>query len=176
MLFAMVNLLQSSEQLFEKLRYDFAEYEADQSSPFKAINFALTAWHLTDWVYHEYEKSSPRNALATSNFTKGKQGIEAMRETFFLECESLKTMHDIATGYKHMTISAPRHRSVLSSNASTVALTASIKDIGLDVEVPPLMIEFTQKSPMLLRDIFQEVLDFWLYYFESKHYDEQQEQ
>lgn len=90
-----INILTSSKNLFQKLLSDYSTFNNDPLNAYKALDCATSAWHLTDWVFHEYEQQ---------NFTD----IGKMREAFIKNCDDLKIMHDITTGTKHFTVSRPK--------------------------------------------------------------------
>ena len=49
------NLLNSSKELFRKLLSDFEAFKGEPYSTYKAMDCAVTSWHLIDWVWQEYE-------------------------------------------------------------------------------------------------------------------------
>lgn len=159
----MVNLFLNSNDMFAKLRNDFLDYEANNSSSYKAINFILTAWHLTDWLLKEFEHA---HYQGTEDQRLGK-----FRNELYQKCSSLKTMHDLANGYKHMQVDQDRIKdhSLVGSNSSDISKIHWWNNLSSTNEkLPPLMIEFEDQGLVLLQDVFQNVLEFWEYYFECK--------
>lgn len=146
------NLLNSSADLFQKLLSDFDIFKVEFASAYKALDCALSAWHLTDWVFIEYEQA-----------THGSIGI--MRDAFIANCPSLKVMHDIATGAKHLTVSRPK--SDMAQN-----------HISFEDWYPPvytatygndwLLIDFKDGRIETMYGLLVEVVDFWKFYFEAK--------
>lgn len=152
----MSKLITSASNLFEKLSQDYSEFKQNKYSAFKALDVALAGWHLTDWVYNEYERS------------KYSGDIGKMREEFYKTCPELRTMHDLATGYKHMTISHPKDKHLTDSNAQWLDLVGRNGD--------PDGLKITREGVDVELDVlFEKVVDFWLYYFQEKHYEEQEQ-
>lgn len=145
------NFLTSSKELFQKLLSDYHEFLNDPLNAFKALDWASSAWHLTDWVFNEYEQQ---------NFTN----IGTMRDAFIQSCEELKIMHDITTGSKHFTVSRPK------SDMSGTHLHEGpfSREFSLEFEVPCLMVDFKNKDSEPIDIILEKVVDFWSLYFESK--------
>ena len=145
------NLLVSSKDLYNKLLSDGDLFSEDGLSTFKALNVATTAWHLTDWVYNEFENNSFNN-------------IGAMRESFYLSCPQLRIMHDLATGFKHFTTSHPK--SDMSGNHLHEGEFSS--EFSFEFDVSCLMIDFDNGDSEILDLIFEKVIAFWTQYFENK--------
>lgn len=80
--------IKNSEDFYNKLREDVSEFMKDTLSSRIAINCAMTAWHLTEWVYHEYY---PLNYKNEQEFQSSIKSI----------CPALQTMKDVANGTKH---------------------------------------------------------------------------
>jgi hypothetical protein len=147
------NLLKSPEDLFQKLLNDFDSFERDFASVYKALDCASSAWHLTDWVYYEYERINYPG------------GIGLMRNDFIDRCNALGTMHDVITNAKHVTVSKPQ------SNMTQGRI--SFEDI-----YPPhytetygndwLMIEFNNGDVKTMYALIAETIKFWNLYFEEK--------
>lgn len=83
-----------SRDLLQKLIEDFEELKNNPLSSRIAINCAMTAWHLTDWVFKEY--------IARHGYAKTGEFRDS------LGCPSLFIMHDIANGSKHLEVSRPK--------------------------------------------------------------------
>jgi len=148
------SLLTSPEDLFQKVQSDFTEFSQNIGSTYKAMDCAVGAWHLTDWVFEHYEKSA-----------YGSAGIGNMRGHFITQCPDLATMHDIATGSKHFTVSRPK--SNMTNNqiqledrvAPTVAET-----VGADW----LIIKFENGDEEPMYSLLNRVICFWKSYFEAR--------
>ncbi|MCK1564287.1 hypothetical protein IVB08_09985 [Bradyrhizobium sp. 173] len=81
--------------------------EAAPEPLFHAFNTAVTAWHMTDWLW-QYDCAT-RKKLATKfqfvfecTATGIKRGLEKFQEAVVLHCDELKVCREIANGSKHM--------------------------------------------------------------------------
>jgi hypothetical protein len=146
-----LNLLASSEAMFHKLLEDYDLFNNDSLSASKALNFAATAWHLTDWVYPEFENAAYAN-------------LGAMREAFFASCKELRIMHDLATGLKHFTVSRPKS----DMSGSHMHEGPFGKQFSKQFDVSYLAIDFANGDSEAINSIFDKVLAFWKAYFQDK--------
>lgn len=144
------NLLNSSRALFNKLLEDYKFFADDALSASKALNYTATAWHLTDWVYHEYESSTCGN-------------LGTMRDAFFSLCPELRVMHDLATGLKHYTVSRPKSNMSGNHMAGVFA-----RQFARQFDVTRLVIDFADGSSEDIESIFEKVMSFWKQYFDGK--------
>lgn len=103
--------ISSAKQYFELVVLpnfeDFYKRENHLSARY-AINSAITAYHLIEWVYHEHinTKSIIYNANSKSDF------IKKLKENGL---ENIDLLHDIATVSKHLTITRPKYDYIGSS-------------------------------------------------------------
>jgi hypothetical protein len=81
--------------------------EAAPEPLFHAFNTAITAWHLTDWLW-QYQPET-RSKLATKyqfvfeeTPTGLKRGLGKFQEAIVLHCDELKVCYEVATGSKHL--------------------------------------------------------------------------
>jgi hypothetical protein len=81
--------------------------EAAPHSLFMAFNTAITAWHVTDWLWQH--RPETRTKLATKfqfvfeeTPTGIKRGLEKFQDAVVLHCDELRVCREIATGSKHM--------------------------------------------------------------------------
>jgi hypothetical protein len=81
--------------------------EAAPQPLFIAFNTAITAWHITDWLW-QY-RAETRTKLATKfqfvfeeTPTGIKRGLERFQDAVVLHCDALCVCREIANGSKHM--------------------------------------------------------------------------
>ncbi|MBP7477425.1 MAG: hypothetical protein KA797_02790 [Chitinophagales bacterium] len=79
--------IKCSKDFYIKLKAEYEDYKRDTTSSRLAINFAMNAWHIIDWIYHE-DDSSKLKLGDYQNDIKNK-------------CLSLQIMHDVTNGSKH---------------------------------------------------------------------------
>ena len=46
--------IQNSTDFFSKLVEELNDFKNDPTSSRKAVNCAMTAWHMIDWIYNEF--------------------------------------------------------------------------------------------------------------------------
>jgi hypothetical protein len=91
--------ISSPEDFLAKLKEEQLAVEHDLSSARHAINAALTAWHLIDWVWAHYLKSQDRIRM---RFGSDGRDLDAFKQYLRTRCPALSTMHAICTGSKHV--------------------------------------------------------------------------
>jgi hypothetical protein len=141
-------LLKSSEDLFLKLIEDHKAFQNDPLSTYKVVDCAMSAWHLTDWVYKERE---------SVNYPD----LGSMRTAFSLQCNDLNVMHDLITGGKHLTVSRPK------SDVSGTHLHEGVfsMEFSLEFDVSILYVDFKDGSSEPIIKILERVVSFWSSYF-----------
>ncbi len=81
--------IKTPRDFYNKLIADFEDYKKSDNSSRIALNCAMTSWHLSDWIYHEF------------NMKKSYPKLKDYQEHVKSICLSLQIMHDIANGSKH---------------------------------------------------------------------------
>lgn len=145
--------LTNSIDMLKKLLWDTEEYLKDRSAVYKGLNCAMTAWHLSEWVYHEYQ---------TTAYKKLADYQEALK----LMCPQLQIMHDISNGTKHYTLS--RHvPKVKETKPHEGFYDQSFYDSDF-YDVPSLKITMETNEEYYFPDVVKAVRDFWVNYFETE--------
>lgn len=105
------------QQMYVKLAWElntlmesmsvWKDNEAAPEPLFHAFNTAITAWHISDWLW-QYQPST-RKQLATKfqfvfeeTSTGVKKGLEKFQDVIVLHCDELRVCREIANGSKHM--------------------------------------------------------------------------
>ena len=150
----------------EKRRFEQAEFNgegrADQVDA--AINFAITAWHVTDWVWGQHKR-----ALREDFGVKTKREFQnKMRR----ECSNLAVCDVIANAAKHggaahEKMGRPDVETILvahpvANDAAGVELIAVQTDLRWSLEIE---VDGRRKDPL---DLFNRVSFFW-HKFIQKH-------
>jgi|SRR5680860_393645 len=81
--------LKTPKDFYNKLIEDYEDYKTSDNSSRIALNCAMTAWHLSEWIYHEFNMKR--------KYPKMKDYQGHVKRI----CPSLQIMHDIANGSKH---------------------------------------------------------------------------
>lgn len=142
--------IKDSKDFLNKLIEDHFEYEKDVLSSRVAINCAMTAWHLIDWIYHEFKP----NTVTLFEF----------QNELKTQCSSLKIMHDITKGSKHYRLT--RHKPEVKRTDLHRGGFSSGFSLGFNVSV--LYIENEDGSNMHFESEIAKVISFWQQYFKSE--------
>lgn len=141
--------IRTSVDFFQKLKEDYSEFMKDKTSSRIALNCAMTAWHLIEWVFHEYNTNKKLDNF--QNEIKNK-------------CSSMQIMKDISNGTKHylLTKSKPEIKKTSLSKGSF--------DNGFnrDFDISTLDVEYNDGTEVFFEDEIENVIDFWENYFKTE--------
>lgn len=161
--------LHSPKSLLGKMDRELARVQKDKKwQSDHAFNFAVTAWHMTDWLWHYAEETNPgqreyfgrTNKKRFQNFVRG-------------ESKALDICMDLANGAKHFHVSR-QTKVALSADVSAKEIQGgSLGSFVLDVDqlggtIQVLKIRLADGTSVLPKDIFKEALEFW-YAFCRQH-------
>src|SRR5262244_4403807 len=99
--------MQSSRDMLEKLRREIDRLAGSiirQDIVDNGLNAAMTAWHLTDWVWREIQGSTRRPTL-TAKAGAPIRELKQFQELVKRNCAELAYCEDIAISTKHFTFS-----------------------------------------------------------------------
>lgn len=147
--------IKTSGVFFIKLLEDYGEFKSDYTSSRKALNCAMTAWHLSDWVYHEY------NYKEKEEFTHFPSFQKYLKEL----CPSLQIMHDLTNGTKHYHLA--RHKPSVEDTELHHGGFSS--DFSNDFDVSGLEISMKDGSRLFFEDEMETVIEFWKKYLRDNH-------
>lgn len=145
--------IKTSKDFLKKLQEDYAEFCLDKTSSRVALNCALTAWHLTEWIYNEY------NSLLISHF----HTLSAFQLNIKVSCPSLKIMHDISNGTKHYLLT--RHKPIVKDTNLYKGSFSS--DFSRDFDTSTLDIELNDGTKIYFEDEIETTINFWAQYISS---------
>jgi len=94
--------IETSRDLLAALHEDLAAFEAMPNSPRRAFHCATTAYHLHDWIWHEFlEKGAPRSGVLRNfdEIIKTRKDLIKWIERHFPWFQALA---DLVNGAKHM--------------------------------------------------------------------------
>lgn len=144
--------INNSEDYFrEKVLKDYESFKLDKLSLNAASNCAISSFHLIDWIFKEYYNHS------TSDFG-------TFRDDMFLQCDSLRIMHDITNSIKHCSLSRKK------SNATNSKLHSGSFDRSFDrsFDISIIEIEMDDGTRLFFEDEIKKVIDFWYDYFQRE--------
>lgn len=142
--------IKSSKDFFQKLVEDHEEFKLSSTSSRIALNCAMTAWHLTEWVYYEYHEN------LSTKFPLLKDFQNMMKK----QCPSLQIMHDLANGTKHFKLN--RHRTSIESTELHLGDFSS--DFSRDFDISSLVIILNDGRKIYFEDEINTCLNYWVKY------------
>lgn len=83
--------IKNSDDFYKKLKEDYNEFCTEKTSSRIALNCAMTAWHLIEWIYKDYKHTLLKEVKCIRDF---QDEIKTL-------CPSLKIMQDLCNGTKH---------------------------------------------------------------------------
>ncbi len=143
--------LKSSADMLRKLLADIDDYLNNDESSSKALNCAMTAWHLTEWVYHEFK---------INEFNSVSKFQQHMKE----RCPQLQIVHDISNGTKHYSLT--KHTPKVSTTKHHDGdFDARFFDSNF-FDVSGLKVQMKTGEEFYFSDVIKLISDFWVKYFQ----------
>jgi hypothetical protein len=146
--------IKTSRDFFLKLKEDYKDFCNNTTSSRIALNCALTAWHLTEWVYNEY------NSILQTTYPK----LFDFQSWIKSQCTSLQVMHDIANGTKHYLLT--RHTTVIEK--TNLHQGAFSSDFSRDFDISALDITLKDGAQINFEDEIEKSIEFWKQYLNSQ--------
>jgi len=134
---------------FNEFLRDYKDFKLDADSIKKGTGIAISAWHLTDWVYSEFK--------GVSNY----KDLGEFRLSLYPSCPSLKIMHDIATAAKHKTVSLPK----ANLKSTRKHMGAFSREFSKDFDISYLEVELDSGYRLDFEDEIDKVKVFWEEFF-----------
>jgi hypothetical protein len=153
--------ISNSEEFFNKLLQEYADFDKQHLNPRHAINCSITSWHLTDWTYHEYSSSNPKFQDSEKTDNKGCikkiSGLLKYQQYLIKECPELDIMRLIANGSKHC---------ILKDKSITKETKIGKGDYSTDYsrhdyQVPRFEIKISDSETIDFEKAFLITLEFW---------------
>ena len=143
--------IRDSKGLFKKLAREYELFLTDKISSDLAINFAITAYHLQEWL--ETETNEDEKTILRP---KPKELLEYFQ-----------ILRDITNGSKHRTIS--RYIPKLKSTKKHGGAFSSAFSRGYDISA--LLIEMEDGRELYFEDVASRVYGFWDNFFKNRPSD-----
>lgn len=156
--------IKNSRDFFRKLLDEREDFLKNPTSARFAINCAITAWQLHDWVYAE------RNKYPFMGQFKSKSEFR----NFLYAKEDFRTIHDLADGAKHYQLTSRittildttisdwksiNKRRVVSDNKPQLFLTMKFANVGMTMTFDDLLYLITFFWYKFFKDDLKENLD-----------------
>lgn len=155
--------IRTSIDFFRKLLDEREDFLKTPSSARHAINCAITAWQLHDWIFAEKNKYPFMNQFNTKNdFRK-----------YLYSKEDFRTLHDLADGAKHYELTS-RNTTIIETKVSSykdirerdggddslqLFITMDFADVGLTMSFNDLLYLITLFWYKFFSDELQENVD-----------------
>ncbi len=157
---------------FEVAEEDDSELGAHLIVAYHAMNCAITAWHMADWVWL-YGGEDQRHHLATA-LKLDKEDFATFVTFLRSRSRALNCCRDIATGAKHMRLerrgSDPSVETEVVWEIEPMTVDSSV-DAPLNRYTARLVVH-DEQGERSARDVFREAFQYWEGFLESVGYIE----
>jgi hypothetical protein len=140
--------IRNSKDFLGKLIADFDDYLKSDNSSRISLNCAMTSWHLTDWVYHEF------------GFVKEFSKLSDYQAHIKERCPSLQIMHDISNGSKHYKLD--RHKPKIQATERKDGAFDNTFDFAFDRTM--LRIVMPNNDVLIFDNELKKTIIFWTDY------------
>ena len=138
----------SSKDFYYKLIADYNDYKSDSTSSRLAINCAMTAWHLGEWLYKEFMP------LLNNTFSDNKIYMAHLEN---IECTALEIMHRITNGSKHCSMAGRTH----SVQGTKKHVGDFSNDFSKEFDQTALLVKMDDGTEVWFEDELDAVVAFW---------------
>ncbi len=163
--------VQSPKGMLEKLQREISRI-ATRSNNYEvvldaAINGALTAWHLTDWVWKKrFAADAEARAGISIDCGDQKDPPNEFKDYVNKKCVHLALCQDVANGFKHMIAEHPDERqapaaadTLVSAGAELIGGDGFLVFVGTSKFVPKIVDDEGDKHQAM--DVLVSARDFW---------------
>lgn len=155
--------LHTPRDMLEKMKQEFNDFQLDNTSSRHAINFALTAHHLKEWVWHSYLKSNKPLRDVISKTMQEKKDFFLFLNT---KCVEFKILRSLANNIKHVQSRADGVKEADKSKPWQEVTVPWEKWI-VPWEYKGLIITTKDNKSLSALDVFTKVHDYWTRCFDS---------
>ncbi len=140
--------IKNTTEYFQSLADEFSAFKANDLDEGRALNCAVRAWHISEWVYREFNLQSSQGT------------IQQYQKKLAQDHDYLSFMHDVANGFKHCTLSRPL------SNIEDSALHpgAFSADFNFDFDVSRLVLTLADGSERVFLIEVEKAIEYWRAY------------
>lgn len=141
----------SSGKKIKSLIKKFDEFNCDETNISNALNLCSESWHLTDFIFEEY------------NSELGFRTLGDFRESLYPECFNLKIMHDLGNASKHFNLTSPKSKIKITQKHNGAFSAAFSK--GFNTSHLEIIMEDNSKLDFYF--VMENVINFWKKYFKE---------
>lgn len=143
--------IKGTQGFFQKLVEEIQEFQKDKTSSRVAINCAMTAWHLSDWTYSEFNSQLLAQYPILAHFQMDLKKL----------CPALQVMHDITNGAKHCTLT--KHKSSIKESNLHIG-SYSPTHYSKNYDITALQLKMHDGKMLYFEDELIKVAHFWNQY------------
>lgn len=147
--------IKKPSDFLKKLHIEQIRYQADTLSSVDAMNFAWTAWHLTEWVWKGHLESNRQSAFTSVNSTAD------FKNYVCNHCPEMRIMRDIANGSKHFRLD----RNNPKVQGTELHMGSFDNSFSRAFDISTLDVVLDDSSLVYFEDTIQPVIDFWDNFF-----------
>lgn len=149
-------MLAKAKRELDRLIHAYSSIEENRFVSDHGLNFAITAWHIADWVWKVYSPHNNKNLQALD--LKKLYDLQKMIRS---NSEALAICYEIANGSKHMKLDKDSGYtpSVADTNAS-ISSSMSTSDIFYVLKV-----ELPNGERKRAEEIFKDAVAYWEEFF-----------
>jgi len=143
--------INTARDFYDKLLEDYKAYIEDPTSSGLAINVALPAWHLSEWLYWEN--------IASLITTYPSDTIYQLDLRTNL-CPDLEIMRSIANGSKHCVPPGSNQR----VQGTSMHIGDFSREFSREFDTTCLLINLDDGTEVDFEDVLENVMNFWKSY------------
>jgi len=158
--------IKTAGQFLRKLEEDYRDFEAKPLSSRFAINCAMTAWHLREWVWAQQLKGN--SGEQNRKFSRAFKDFKEFDAFLFDVCPEFHILQAICNGSKHFQVSG----NVATTFSARVDLSASPRRFGRPEKgVAGLWVSIKDNKRLVkFHDVLGQILKFWQSKLQSEAY------
>jgi len=143
--------IKSADSYLLSLSEAYRQFRSDDLDANKALDCAMRAWHISEWIYKEF------NLEATQGTLQQYQKRLASAHDF------LAFMHDVANGLKHCTLSQP----LSSVDDSGTHLGDFSNDFDFSFDVSCLVLKLEDDTERIFILELEKAIEHWRAYLDG---------
>lgn len=153
--------IRTAEDFLKKLLAEYQDFLRNPSSACHAINVAMSAYHLHEWVWGDRLKRNPK-LKAKIGIAKGKK--EGFEDWLRENCPGFDTVECICNGTKHF--GNDRERKDIPSTRKVSGYGKGPYGIGPHGQ-SYLLIKHSNGTLQTAADLLKSVVEFWQKFFDQ---------
>ena len=164
--------LSTPDHLLAKLRWEVSgfkraegrknEFRGHLIAAYHAMNCAITAWHMADWVWMHLDEGSQRDLAAVLGL--GKADLASFEAKIRADSRAINCCRDIATGSKHMKLNRKGSDPEVDAEVVWAFAPADVEMAGVDDPIGRYsshLIVHDSLGARPAQEVFHEAFSYW---------------